>query len=126
MLYQEVSQQDLKDTYAFSFISISLMFSLGKPVTGVNYTAPVVVNPDILSVFVFAVAMQYYDACQVEWYNHALTKSAVAGVSWIWLHVPMSLFLFGVGANLKVLIHGLQTHHLPAYNAQVWALSPRM
>jgi hypothetical protein len=43
----------------------------------------------------------------------------VAGVSWIWLHVPMSLFLFGVGANLKVLIHGLQTHHLPEYNAQV-------
>jgi hypothetical protein len=36
MLYQEVSQQDLKDTYAFSFISISLMFSLGKPVAGVT------------------------------------------------------------------------------------------
>jgi low temperature requirement protein LtrA len=93
MLYQEVQQSVLRETYAFSILAIVLMFSL---------------------------AMQYYDACQCEWYNHALTKSAIAGVSWIWLHVPMSMFLFGVGASLKVIIHSLQhDEDVPNYNVQV-------
>jgi hypothetical protein len=52
----------------------------------------------------FTLAMQYFDACQVEWYEHALTKSALAGVSWIWLHVPMTLYLFRLGVWLKILV----------------------
>jgi hypothetical protein len=54
-------------------------------------------------VLLFTLAMQYFDACQVAWYEHALTKSALAGVSWIWLHVPMTLYLFRFGVWLKIL-----------------------
>ena len=45
----------------------------------------------------FSLAMQYYDSCHVEWFDHALTKSAVAGVSWIWLHLLLTFLLFLLG-----------------------------
>lgn len=60
----------------------------------------------------FSLAMQYYDACQRQWYDHAITQSAIAGVLWIWLHPLMTFFLFGVGVALKMLSH--EGEHAPA------------
>jgi hypothetical protein len=51
----------------------------------------------------FLLAMQYFDSCQTVWFRHALTKSAIAGVSWIWLHVSMTHYLFRMGLWLKEL-----------------------
>lgn len=53
----------------------------------------------------FSLAMQYYDACQREWFEHALTKSATSGIVWIWLHPIVSFFLFGIGVSLKMINH---------------------
>lgn len=86
MLSIPLSLSHLWSTYYLTVVAVILMFSLG---------------------------MQYYDACHVEWYNHALTKSAVAGISWIWLHVPMSYHLFRVGAGFETLFHDMHDdHHL--------------
>lgn len=54
-------------------------------------------------VLLFSIGMQYFDACHVPWYRHAITKSALAGVSWIWLHVPLTHHLFRMGLSLKML-----------------------
>ena len=49
----------------------------------------------------FSHAMQYFDACQVSWYEHALTKSAIQGVLWIFLHIPLTFALFQIGLFLN-------------------------
>jgi hypothetical protein len=64
---------------------------------------PTLVFMGIALLLLFALAMQYFDSCQVEWYEHALTKSAVAGVSWIWLHVSMTHYIFRLGLWLRTL-----------------------
>jgi hypothetical protein len=56
----------------------------------------------IALVLMFSIAMQYYDTCHCEWYEHALTKSALAGIMWIWLHPAMTFFMFFIGSTLKV------------------------
>jgi len=56
-------------------------------------------------VLMFSLAMQYYDACQRAWFCHAITKSALAGIIWIWLHLSMSFCMFGVGIGLKMALH---------------------
>jgi hypothetical protein len=67
----------------------------------------------------FLLSMQYFDACQVEWYEHALTKSALAGVSWVWLHVPLTLYLFRMGSWLRVLaVSHNEMHHLSPSDCQ--------
>jgi hypothetical protein len=72
----------------------------------------------------FSLAMQYFDACQVEWYQHALTKSAFAGVSWIWLHVPMTLQLFRLGVWMQKLAHHYgQGHEITDRDAHIFAVS---
>jgi hypothetical protein len=83
MLYKTVDAEDLYSTYIFALVSFALMFSL---------------------------AMQYYDACQVQWFDHALTKSAVQGVAWIWLHIPMTYHLFRVGVSFNVLLESVTSH----------------
>jgi hypothetical protein len=64
---------------------------------------PTLVFMGVALLLLFALAMQYFDSCQVEWYEHALTKSAVAGVSWIWLHVSMTHYIFRLGLWLRTL-----------------------
>jgi hypothetical protein len=64
---------------------------------------PTLIFMGVALLMLFTLAMQYFDACQVEWYEHALTKSAMAGVSWIWLHVSMTHYLFRLGLWLKAL-----------------------
>ena len=50
----------------------------------------------------FSIAMQYYDSCHRQWYEHAITKSALAGLVWIWLHPAMTFSLFGVGIAIHI------------------------
>jgi hypothetical protein len=72
----------------------------------------------------FSLAMQYFDACQVEWYEHALTKSAFAGVAWIWLHVPMTLHLFRLEVWLKELsLACVEDVDIPTVAAHSFAVS---
>jgi low temperature requirement protein LtrA len=76
---------------------IQLLHSFHSP----NELMPTLVFMGIALLLLFTLAMQYFDACQVEWYEHALTKSALAGVSWIWLHVSMTHYLFRLGLWMK-------------------------
>jgi hypothetical protein len=97
MLYRNVDIYELQDTYIFSLAAFALMFSL---------------------------AMQYYDACQVEWFEHALTKSAAQGVAWIWLHIPMTQHLFRVGVSFNVVLESIIEHtEVPAINIRLMSTS---
>lgn len=59
----------------------------------------------------FSLAMQYFDSCHVEWFDHALTKSAVAGVSWIWLHLLLTFLLFLLGIFFRFQLESMNTNH---------------
>ncbi len=75
LLVHELNTHRLAHDYCFTLFSLTILFSL---------------------------AMQYYDSCQRKWFEHAITKSAAAGMFWIWLHPIMTFFLFGIGAGLKM------------------------